>query len=215
MFTSNSTQEGATATYQHTKNMTNYYRFIAYGGVKYDTDKVVGLMMSTRFKGAENLVRGGKLMQKLPEGVLERRWFGIDGQSVSGVLLDELKNGNVELYYPNDFGGYADALSIFMLLMTYSQLGLRVEIIEPDGTVVDNLLTGDAAEAERRMADWNKEKMKEKWRISKENGTATAEGFHCKFEICYDLYKEKFANMNEDEIAAALFEEMVKKQWEQ
>lgn len=191
----------------------NYYRFIAYGGAKYNTDKVVGLMMSTKLKGAENLVRGGKVTQTLPENVAVRRWFGLEGQSASGVLIDELKNGNVELYYPNDFGCYTDALAIFLLLMTYAQLDIKVQIIAPDGTITENLLTEDAADVERQMADWLKERLMEKCQQARIEGKAELVGFHCAMTVTREELELDYMGASDDEIATRLFDKMVAIQW--
>lgn len=191
----------------------NYYRFIAYGGAKYNTDKVVGLMMNTKLKGAEQLVRGGKVTQSLPDNVAERRWFGLEGQSASGVLIDELKNGNVELYYPNDFGCFTDALVIFLLLLTYAQLDIKVQIIAPDGTITDNLLTKEAADVERRMSDWLKQQLIEKCEIAKKEGKAELTGFHCSMTITREELESDYMGADEDEMATRLFNKMVALQW--
>lgn len=192
----------------------SYYRFIAYGGARYNTDKVIGLMMSTKLKGAENLVRGGIVNQTLPDGVTARRWFGLQGQSASGVLIDELKNGNVELYYPNDFGCYTDALSIFLLLMTYAQLDCKVQIIAPDGTITEDILNTEAADIEREMTDWLKEKMIEKCKLARTEGTAEIVGFHCSMTITKTELEIDFMGASEEETATRLFEKMVALQWQ-
>ena len=185
----------------------NYYRFIAYGGARYNTDKVIGLMMSTKLKGAEELVRGGKVTQTLPEGVAERRWFGLQGQSASGVLIDELKNGNVELYYPNDFGNYTDALTIFLLLMTYAQLDVKVQII------ADNLLTEEAADVERQMTDWLKNQMVARCDQARKNGQAELVGFHCSLTITREELETDYMGASDEETAARLFERLTARQW--
>lgn len=191
----------------------NYYRFIAYGAARYNTDKVIGLMMSTKLKGAEELVRGGKVTQTLPESVAERRWFGLQGQSCSGVLIDELKNGNVELYYPNDFGNYTDALAIFLLMMTYAQLDVKVQIIAPDGTITENLLTEDAADVERQMTDWLKNQMVEKCNQARKEGKAELVGFHSAMTITRDELETDYMGASDEEIATRLFEKMTAQQW--
>ncbi|GEM_PF-2437427 len=191
----------------------NYYRFIAYGGARYNTDKVIGLMMSTKLNGAEDLVRGGKVTQTLPEGVAERRWFGLQGQSASGVLIDELKNGNIELYYPNDFGNYTDALTIFLLLMTYAQLDVKVQIIAPDGTITDNLLTEDAANVERQMTDWLKNQMVARCDQARKNGQAELVGFHCSLTITDSELETDYMGATDEETATRLFEKLTALQW--
>lgn len=193
----------------------NYYRFIAYGGARFNTDKVIGLMMNTKLQGAENLVRGGIVTQELPEGVAARRWFGLQDQSASGVLIDELRNGNVELYYPNDLGCYTDALCIFLLLLTYAQLDCKVQITAPDGTVTEDLLTKDSADAERAMQDWLKAQMQTYCDIARLQGKATVQGFHCPMTITREELETDFMGASDDEIATRLFAKMVALQWEE
>lgn len=191
----------------------NYYRFLAYGGARYNTDKVIGLMMNNRLKGAENLVRGGILNQPLPAGVTARRWFGLQDQSASGVLIDELANGNVELYYPNDFGNYTDALTIFLLLLTYAQLDVKVQIIAPDGSVTENLLTEDAADVERQMSDWLKQQMLAKIDQARSEGQCVLPGFHCTMTLTREMLDTDFMDASAEEIVPRLFTMLTARQW--
>lgn len=193
--------------------MTGIYRFIAYGGARFDTDKVIGLMMSTNLEGAEQMVRGGKLTQQAPEGVKTRRWFGLIGKSANGVMIDELQNGDVEMYYPNDFGGYMDALCIFLLLMTYAQLGAQVCIVQPDGTKVTDILNVDAADTERQMSQWLTERMMDKYAEARANGQATVPGFRCPMILTDEYLDHQFGKASADDLPTLLFNAMIDLQW--
>lgn len=189
------------------------YRFIAYGGCRFNTDKVVGLLMNTHLKGLEDLVRGCIVKQTLPAMVTERRWFGLQGKSLSGVLIDELKNGNVELSYPNDFGGYMDAFIIFFMLMTYEQLGVDVKIFDDKSVVSDDLLKAEAADVERQMADTLRSQMLEKYECAMAGNEVSVPGFHCPLFLTKFFLTESFANKSQDEALQSLFDRMIDLQW--